>query len=326
MNEDKIQTIKKIIDTAEALTATEKNEWLQLIPIMNDKQLNELVRILELGKPKQNVKSVLGQPISHIANLPHAGSGGLVQPKVIEPVLTKPKPLDELPKPIAPKPEVIQNKPAVPAPSVAPSTPVTAPVIAPPKAPESPKMPEPAIPIIPKQEPVQGVLKNVPRPIQMDSPRTVVPQQNGVINTEKLEKNTPFVVPSFTSGPMQTPEVVQKKATLVTPDASSAPVTPHLESLNDLAVFTPSQFRLMDPKVFTEILTNFVKQNEYFQVKFALEQSPLYKTYIAMGKAMLESNLDFMAVQNEYKTSNKEYLTQLEFERIADLFASIQVN
>ncbi len=85
-NSNRVETIKKDIQTSTLLSDSEKSDWLSLLELMNDKQLGELEEILS-ASPPQTSKTAQPQqpttpapvktppvqtmpPLSHIANVP----------------------------------------------------------------------------------------------------------------------------------------------------------------------------------------------------------------------------------------------------------------
>lgn len=96
MNQDKVNNLKSLVNTSPILSSAEKQEWLQLLGLMNDKQILELEKILVTSvkpKPKEQfvppvVKSVSSpksapmpkrapslKPMKHILNMPKFDRG-----------------------------------------------------------------------------------------------------------------------------------------------------------------------------------------------------------------------------------------------------------
>lgn len=122
LNEQRIEHLRLQIQASRLLDDHEKADWLNLLELMNDKQLGELEEIL--AAPAQSpipaaapkpmppaMPAAAAPPLSHITNLPT----GLNQPVPNEPVikdspsLIKAKPLPPPTRPIIPK--VINPKP-----------------------------------------------------------------------------------------------------------------------------------------------------------------------------------------------------------------------
>ena len=138
-NEEKIEYVRKLIQESLILGDHEKSDWLNLLELMNDKQLGELEEILKVKapapaqpvtppvRPPQPAPS--GMPLSHISNLPTGdGFKSVSQPKPQAPVnITPPKPA--VPKapmhqfaPVAPKPKpLMAAAPIAPRPTPPPT-------------------------------------------------------------------------------------------------------------------------------------------------------------------------------------------------------------
>jgi hypothetical protein len=139
MQPERIEKIKKLIENSSILSLPEKQDWLSMLELMNDKQLLELERILEpiVVKP-----AVVPEPIKQ--NLP-------------KPVLNIPK--TETPKPVKPSPiaEIVKKFKAQSLPPL-------------PKQPQIPAFPHPQVPVapqkvLPKTQPVaQATTKNIENP------------------------------------------------------------------------------------------------------------------------------------------------------------------
>ena len=88
LNEKKIEEIRKNIQTSTLLSDHEKSDWLNLLELMNDKQLSELEEILASGGPNLDAGAASAAqpatppvvfpplatpkmpPLTHIANIP----------------------------------------------------------------------------------------------------------------------------------------------------------------------------------------------------------------------------------------------------------------
>ena len=72
-NEQRLQTIRGKIQTSTLLSDHEKSDWLNLLELMNDKQLGELEEILAAEQPTISPAPPVVPnlpPLSHIANIP----------------------------------------------------------------------------------------------------------------------------------------------------------------------------------------------------------------------------------------------------------------
>ena len=325
MDDTKTKYLAELIQKSSSLTLSEKTEWLQLLSLMNDKQKTELERILATPIITKPTTVVAGQPMNHIANLPKmalpAAALGLrsfapaqvptqathTTPTATAAVLEKPKSAE--PPPLSIKLPESKPEKSVPINSVPEIKPIEKVVV------------KPTI-IPPKPVPVTTILKNAPTNASSLVPNSLQASQPAqTVVTEKINKHTPLVVPTHEASELQAPVVPAKVAVSGVVHGSGV-----FKSLEDLSGLSATQFRATESSVLLESLMALVKQSDYFQVKFALEQSPVYKAYINMGKTLLDGNLDFQSAQAQLQTNNKEYLSQLEFERFTDILSSLQVN
>ncbi|GEM_PF-4148724 len=98
------------------------------------------------------------------------------------------------------------------------------------------------------------------------------------------------------------------------------------KNIADIAALDIRVFRSFDLLPLVEALRVIVRSIGYFDVLFALEQSPLYKTYLYMGNKILEENLAYSQLEIMMQTDGKNYLTKPEFEKFTDILRKIQVN
>jgi hypothetical protein len=66
------------------------------------------------------------------------------------------------------------------------------------------------------------------------------------------------------------------------------------------------------------------KKFGYFSILFALEHSPLYQTYTAVGARVLKDGQSFERAQESLAKSGRPYLTKPEFEEVNDLLQHIK--
>jgi hypothetical protein len=95
----------------------------------------------------------------------------------------------------------------------------------------------------------------------------------------------------------------------------------HLENLADTAKLTLDAIRYADPADLAVRLQQLARMEGYFNLLSYLEDSALYKMYIATGKKILSTNGEFPAT-----TGAADSLTKTEFEQFADILRKIQVN
>src|SRR3989344_2336566 len=78
MQPQEIDKIKQLVKSSPLLSPAEREEWLVLSGLMNDKQLWELREILSSNtQPQiQNIRPAFSEipPLTHIMNLPKAGT------------------------------------------------------------------------------------------------------------------------------------------------------------------------------------------------------------------------------------------------------------
>ncbi len=142
-NEQKIEYIRGLIQTSPILGDHEKSDWLNLLELMNDKQLGELEEILTPAKTMSVTSGTVSleaqsrtlisnlPPMTHISNLPSAVVTGQRKP------MTSPIPPAVPIKPLAPKPSPLATKPPL-----APLTKAPEPSIKLPPAPPIPATPQ----------------------------------------------------------------------------------------------------------------------------------------------------------------------------------------
>jgi len=98
MQPQHLERLKRMINSSSLLTAQEKQEWLNLLIVMNDKQVSELEAILNTPAEKPM------PPLTHISNLP----AGISQ-AVPAPPRPTPPPIPRYPLPKAMKPNPLQQ-------------------------------------------------------------------------------------------------------------------------------------------------------------------------------------------------------------------------
>lgn len=148
LNEKKIEEIRNKIQTSALLTDHEKSDWLNLLELMNDKQLSELEEILSgaagtpltpqapqqqspatrsksltpVSTPPTSVKPSMPPltkmpPLTHIANIPTDISSSQVPVTARPPVSSQASPLNQA-KPPVPPASSIPTRPTAPAETV----------------------------------------------------------------------------------------------------------------------------------------------------------------------------------------------------------------
>lgn len=110
-NEQKLENLKQLIRSSIMLSVQEKEEWLSLVELMNDKQMSELMELLgqkataptpQIGKTSTVAPSptTLGEGatgttpgLSHISNLPNTmmPDGGMMSGRMNDKIITEAK-------------------------------------------------------------------------------------------------------------------------------------------------------------------------------------------------------------------------------------------
>jgi hypothetical protein len=299
-------TLKLLIVESPLLSADERREWLDLLPSMNEKQLQELWDILQF-KPSTPMEAQASSPVT-------------TETRVARKVeLTLPKtPTTFLPR--AGKSASLQHASA--------------------------------LHIGPTPQPVS--LKHIANlPMPRLRPKTAGPASGARVFHDRLEQilHEPELMSGTSKPPLAPP--VQKRVDMAksVPASSSRPMAntpvaaqpvptprpvPHPlsavapvrlpTSLDDAANMQSSVLRGLQVNELITALQSLVRKFGYYDVRLAIEQSPLYQLYMYMGHRMLEQNLTFGELELHMQSDNKDYLTKPEFERATDLLQHLQVN
>ncbi len=351
MDQIKEEKIKQLVNASPILTSAERSEWLALLGLMNDKQVNELEKILtgfeETSAPKPQPKpqapvKPLQQPerkkeeqpqtpgssthfgygFSHIMNFPDVEDkkkkqqaepakkeskfGANLQNIINEKELPTSKegfPL-ELTAPGAAKPaqskkvikyEVVKHeekKPPVPP--------------MPPK--EKPK-PKPAVsPVVLSAKPKEPEHKKAPVSSPQDkfTPGVSLPRMTSNINAFSAKDNK-IKLP-------ETPIIEEGKSKAA-------------GSLKNPSELSLGLFKEAGIEGILKQLAGLLKYQEYHELIFNLEKSPLYKMYMNTGSKILNEQIDFEDLEKMKSPGalkEQEYLSKKEFEDFVDLLRKIQ--
>jgi hypothetical protein len=218
MNDQQINILKELVQTSTILSSSEKNEWVALLGLMDDRQLTELYKILSDAKANEQKNKPQPKPVNlepeaprltHILNMPRFGQDGAY---LKNPVL--PTPPSEIKKPdtlpvqktsekklgfIQRLKNILAEK-ELPAPKVGPILEITAPHLA------------------KKPEPVTFGLKTISRPSDVKKPLNppVVPiPKNKPLNPPAIKK--PLDNFPTKSNAMPISNLAQIKASLIKP-------------------------------------------------------------------------------------------------------------
>lgn len=298
MQAGQYEKLKKLIEASHVLDPAEKSQWLEMLPLMNDKQLFELEGVL--NAPAQSsapVKSQAIQPtqtpapannsrLSHISNLPTSLNGPQNNPAKPS---TNPVPLSQTSKPV-PSPSRITF------------------------ANQAQRPPQPAqvkqatqVPLSPLQTPSQTPSQTRRYSEELLKQKSLQTSPGPVIPKEPIKTN-PTASPSINLASEQSrsrkPGLDYRNLLTGGPQKISL--------LSDVANMTAATYRVLHSSGFLSALEQLVKSEGYFNVWFAIEKSPLYKLYLHTGELMLTNSTD------------ESILTKEEFESLTDIFREIQ--
>lgn len=330
VNQSQLEAVRELVRTSANLTDAERAEWLSLLGFMNDKQLSDLSAILQSSPT------------------PHESAKASVPVKVVAvPAIAAPEVELDLPAPARPT-----QVSAMPAAAVSPSpntvsafinrnfatalhrpTPSAQPVQ---KVDVLPRTNPPIEPVAPTavraaagmsdiapKAPVASPGQGIP-PVQIIAPTVSLPEvkvptkpAHGAIPTPS-ELDTP-VTESWPSPIPTTPVQPEEEISEVAEEV--VPPPKNLEEVRRLNITTLRGRGVLG--VETE-LKALCQKFGYFSVQFALEHSPLYQTYLAVGSRVLQQHQSFEGVQAELASGNRPYLTKPEFEEINDLLQRIK--
>lgn len=294
--------LKQLIESSVILTPIEKSEWLDMLIIMNDKQAGELESILktETAPPAQGSALARSSDLvrsSTPARLSVPPVAGVIPPNLpmadisrdfsgrsssIPNVVPKLSHISNLPSGLISGGNIGQQQPAKVNLPANPPKPTVIPPINPPKP-------------------------SVVQPINSSKPNVALPALPSVV--------APALKPA-TPKPVASP-VFAAPAPKQVPNAGPA----QLESITDAGKLTVSSMRSLNSSDLLLRLQQLSKLEGYFSLLSYLEDSPLYKAYIATGKKMLSGQ-----PQVDQGKSDSDILSKSEFEAFADILRKIQIN
>lgn len=107
LNEQRIEHLRQQIQASQILESHEKADWLNLLELMNDKQLGELEEILSAPKSTASTASQASlPPLTHISNLPtevNAPHAASPKPPLFSPATQTSRPVTAQPAPAIPR-------------------------------------------------------------------------------------------------------------------------------------------------------------------------------------------------------------------------------
>lgn len=318
MQQEKYNQLLELIEHSSILSPREKAEWSELLELMNDKQVNELEKILVLAAEQDTAVSLPKiQPQSNppqrpLEDIKRNQPFTRIKDILAEKELTQghPEPVKELELP-GPK---IELRP-LPKPAPLPQPARPAPPIAKPPLPVAP---------IPKTVGDSGVnLSNLlakklanqdglSAKLQPKGPiLPKVPVKSQVSQHVEREGTAAGVSLEKVRGFDQAGRVFQ---TAQKPVFRSEHIyeKPNITSLQSLTQLKYDNFTAAKALELFEPLRQFIKQYGYYDTRSFLEQSPLYRTYVDTGVKVLGGQADFV---QEWEG----LMSQADFEKFADL-------
>lgn len=300
-NVKRIETIRANIKSSTLLSDHEKSDWLNLVELMNDKQLGELEEILNTSPPAastpeqraqaheasvstrnpqpsaasqlatpSNSDGIAMPPLSHIANMPSDVDMTMSVPKPSKPwVDTEKKPMQPLSARAVPSPSLSFTKPSQ----------------------------QPGV----TQQPNTSQSPQAPKPAQPDSA-----QPKSFVKPE-VSPLPPLKPASFAPAPLR-------------PSSTAAFTLPSLENLQELSLET---LRSFSPESISNEVRKAITEHGYFTVIQLIEASPLYAEYMNAGKQLLGDPQKSAITNSPVKKSD---LTQEEFEFVVDLLRNVRFN
>lgn len=355
-SEQQLENLKVLIRESGALSLAEQEEWLGLLPFMNDKQL-------------QSLESMLAG---------YSGKAGIRQPvpvSVVEQVHETEKFELELPPPPAPPAELLLQQsnvaskqtdsekkeslgPVKNSGAVTTVSDFLKQHYTPTYEPKKPDAPKPVGSL--KQDFAKTDAKVVPEQITASEPnlpqagsgrpeqvsevksfsRPAVKSQaeNTILKTEKPVKN--IQPASLSSEPQgKTAEPLSLKKVEQRADAVKTKKTEEqkeqdkeyifetivkVDRLEDVKNINVATLRGVGVVNLTQKIKSLCDKYGYFRVLFILEASPLYQIYLSCGLKALKEQIAYEDVEAELEKTGAPCITKPEFEAIADLLRKIR--
>lgn len=321
MQADQVQKLTQLIKTSPVLRASEREAWLAMLPVMNDKQAADLFSILTVipkpvATPSRVPVSVEGfktPQLRHITNLPTGMP--LEEPANLQNKAdTEAKPKTSVTQAqvqmhtrITPIAEIIKQRleekelPEGEEPLELPAGHQV-------KSPLPPVMPLTSQPIADSE--LVGMRAKIANPVTKPADKPRIPFQqkteyiplDEMLNEQKIRHENTASVPSTTTKQAQVPSVGANQAR-------------ELSSLEDILHCGPETLRTVGFEVLRDQIINVVRKFGYFNVVLSFEKSLLYQAYLKTGHGLLS------ATDNQAGPLSKP-----EFEQVTDLLRSMQVS
>ncbi len=331
MNSDQKEKLQKLVNTSTILNPLERQEWLQLLELMDEKQLEELERILsanqslilnpsDFAKASSDKSSLTKQEnnsppppllkrggeetmsrFSHIVNLPKLEIGDQKPAPTGSHTFGAGKPGfgNQQPNAALDKPNFAQKlKLMLAEKELATSRPEF----------------ELELPsAIKKQEAsASNQIVNLPPWLKPSSKPALPAVPKPLVYAEKKS-----LIPSVPANIAKS--AAKPPASVKVPD-NRQPVV--LESSGDLTSLNVTTLQSQDFSVLLKKFKNLIAKADYHDIIFNLEKSPLYQAYIRTGQELLSKQTSFE--QLGAKTGGENYLTRQQFEKLTDLLTQIQ--
>lgn len=325
MTEQELKDIIDLIRSSKLLSDVERADWESSLPAMNDNQIHELSKILGSVPPKpEPVKA----PEAAIPSQPVASPSPTAVPATTIPAGM---PSQSRQDDFLQKSGGYNSPKGLGAIASMQNTPTT----------NTPKFLD--------QLTNSGQSKNASQyidPLERTTPERVtpLPPKPPTPNISRLPGNlTQSASGVSMQQPVQTPPVSYTEAPALGKQnvfhTANTPVKPandyavksdidlgRLETLQQVSSMTPNWFRSNTNEDVVKALKQLILKKDYMPVILAIQASPLYQTYVSVGKAVLTSGEKFEDLAEKIRTEGGEFLDQEEFERFADVLSSLQVN
>lgn len=309
-----VEKLTALIHESKLLSAAEKQEWLRLVGFMNDKQLLDLYHILvPNGGP--GVATQSGQVAVSAAKLPKPDE------KQSQPQTTAAKAEQKSDTPPASQgvslTDFLKRVSDKPKPQVKPVVPVAQPLN---KQSQGYLRWKKTVDLaMTEKELPDHVEKPAVRATQPDPPpppeKKIVPDVPTVTQLKKPSLEQP-PEPESPSVEVLSPEpVVPAERDIPQEEFDAGPET--ISVLSDVSLIGIGTFRFMGGSELEARLVSLAKRHGYFEVLFAIEQSPLYEAYVATGKKLIGEQKNFEQAVEDDLLGN--LLTRAEFESVADM-------
>jgi hypothetical protein len=307
MQAPQIEKLTQLIQISPVLRADEREAWLAMLPVMNDKQASDLESIL-MSKPvssnpqaqspvlspvRQQEKMVMPQ-LRHITNLPTNVPFETAPAQEIKNNIEDVKPVTKLDVAQIIKHQVEEKE----LPSGQDHIPLEL------EAPHSKNIEEikrPIHQVIPQSDGVKAILERRNVPLQKSSP--FIPLDE-LLKQRHARMDLPVK-------PLEPMTQSHKSEAVNTGPSGNQP----LEKLEDVSRCDLKNLQSQGFSGINDWLVSQVRKYGYFQVMLRFEKSPLYKAYLEAGNTMLLKN------SSEYNKLPKEI-----FEQIVDLIKNMQVS